>query len=257
MNAPLAGFDTGPRHVLDLSVTAMPGGVSRMQRHRVAFPWSLGRAFEAAEGPLRILPQVAGAGLLSGDSRRQRLRIGAGASARVEDAGAIVVHRGTRGPAATAWHYELSAGAQLTIAAEPYALSPGSALHLKTCIAMDPGAVFVGFEGVCLAGDGPADWRSETVVTGPCGAPMMIDRQEVAAGDYGPLGALPGGACAFGSVLVLCPQGRVPALTLPHTPGTYAGTTPLRGGIGVGIRLAAASGGALRDAALSVMGQLA
>ncbi len=259
MNAPQTAFAPATEHVLDLSVSAAPGGVLRMHRHRVAFPWSIGRAFGAAdaEGTLRILPQVAGAGLLSGDSRHQRLSICPGAAVRVEDAGAIVVHRGKRGPAATAWRYQIAAGARLTIAAEPYALSPGSALHLSTSIAYDPSGSFVGFEGVCLAGDRPVDWRSETVVEDLTGAPLLIDRQSVTAADYARLGALPGKVSAFGSFLILCPPEKTPALSLPSAPGVYAGMTPLRGGIGVGVRLAADSGGTLRAAALSIMDQLA
>lgn len=259
MNAPQAAFAPAVEHVLDLSVSAASGGVMRMHRHRVAFPWSVGRAFGSAdaEGALRILPQVAGAGLLSGDSRHQRMSIGPGAAVRVEDAGAIVVHRGKRGPAATAWRYEIAAGARLTIAAEPYALSPGSALHLNTSISYDPSGSFVGFEGVCLAGGGAADWRSETVVEDLAGAPLFIDRQSVASADYSRLGALPGKVNAFGSVLILCPPNKTPALSLPSAPGVYAGMTPLRGDIGAGVRLAAESGGALRAAALSIMDQLA
>lgn len=259
MNAPKAGLVPAAEHVLDLSVSAAPGEVLRMHRHRVAFPWSIGRAFGggAAEGPLRILPQVAGAGLLSGDSRRQRLRVGPDAAVRVEDAGAIVVHRGARGPAATAWRYEVAAGARLTIAAEPYALSPGSSLHLKTCISCDPNGVFVGFEGLCLAGGGAADWRSETTVRDPSGVIRLIDRQHAEPADYARLGALPRKVSAFGSVLILSPPNQTPTLSLPNVAGAFVGMTRLRGGVGVGVRLAAESGGALREAALSIMGQLA
>lgn len=265
MNAPHVAFDMQSSLSLDLTVSAVPDGVPRMHRHRVAFPWSLGRAFGPADtnGPLRILPQVAGAGLLAGDSRHQRLRVGPGAAARIEDAGSIVVHRGTARPAATVWDYHVGEGACLTVAAEPYSLSPGASLRLRTRISMDPSGVFVGFEGVCLAGGGPADWRSETVVEDPSGAPLLIDRQRAAAADYPRLGALTGGmktdgANAFGSILILCPPAKMPDLALPlDAPGIYAGLTPLRGGIGVGIRMAASSGGTLRDAALSMMHQLA
>ncbi|MEM7522188.1 MAG: urease accessory protein UreD [Pseudomonadota bacterium] len=255
-------------YALDLSVDIGPDGESRMTRHRVAFPWSLGRAFpaERAGGPLRILPQVAGAGLLSGDMRRQRVRVGAGAAARIEDAGAIVAHRGAHGPAAARWRYDLAAAARLTLAAEPYALSPGASLSLQTEIVIDPAASFLGFEGVCLAGEGPASWRSETIVRAPDWTVLLVDRQRAEASDYARFAALPGKPAAFGSFLLLAPSSGQSSefeaaaslcASISEKFGAYAAAAPLRGGVGVGVRLAAAAGGDLRRAAIAIMAALA
>ncbi|MEJ8570289.1 urease accessory protein UreD [Microbaculum marinum] len=255
-----------PPCALDLAVDVGADGRSRLLRRRVAFPWSMGRGFapEWPGEPILILPQAAGAGLLSGDDVEQRLEIRSGAAARLESAGATMVHRGDRGAARSQWRFRLREEAALVVAAEPHVLASGCRLELRTDIEIEDGASFIGFEGIChaasLSGSEPAGaWFAETRVRRFDGRTLFVDRQEAKADDAGRVKALPGAPSAFGTVLVLGPAadrcGIAPgALELP---GVYAAAAVLRAEAGLAVRIAAQTGGALRTAGRQLVSRAA
>jgi len=252
-------------HALDLTVERGADGRSRLIRKRVAFPWSLGRAFApiSSDDPLLILPQAAGAGLVAGDDVHQAVTLDADTAARLESAGATVVHGGSGSLARSHWTFSLSPSSALVVAAEPYVLAPDADLHLTTQIDIAPDAVFIGFEGMCHAvpPDGTASrgsWRTDTRVFRPDGEILLIDRQRAEAGDPARLSALPFAPAAFGTIFVLAPPDRLTELeTGPIAlPEVYAAATPLRKNAGIGIRIAAPTGGRLRDAGMMLLNQL-
>lgn len=250
---------------LDLVAAPGPDNRTRIVRRRVAYPWSLGRAFAPSRPgePLLVLPQEAAAGLLAGDRVEQRLTLERDASVRLAFAGATLVLAdapGRRRPARSLWRHALGPGARLVAAAEPHALLPGAELDLATEIALDPSATYIGFEGICLAeGPGGCAWRSELTVRRPDGPPLLIDRQAARDEDLRRAARLPGAPAAFGTLLALAPPGAAARLAaaLPpgaiDLPGAYAAAAPLRGGAGLAVRIAAPAGGALRDAGRALL----
>ncbi|MEM8728995.1 MAG: urease accessory protein UreD [Pseudomonadota bacterium] len=240
-------------YALDLSVEH-----GRLVRHRVAFPWSLGRPYsdERWSEAIRIIPQVAGAGLLSGDHVRQRLRLGAHARMRLESAGAMQVLSGDRGVARSDWQFEIGPHAMLVLESEPYALMPTTRLDLRNVIALDPGAILLAAELVCPAvPDKPGEWRSETVVHDLAGCPLLIDRQEMFAQTAARLARLPDHMTAFGTIWIMAQTCSDIVADLPDVPARV-GVTALRAGAGFAIRLGARDGGKLRAASRRLMDAL-
>ena len=245
---------------LDIAVRREGCGPSRLERRRVAHPWSLGRGYPAADpaGPLTVIPQVAGAGLLSGDAVAQRVEVGAGAALRLVSAGAMLVHGGGR-VARSRWDWRLEPGARAVQAAEPHVLMPGAALELVTEVVLAPSGLYLGFEGVCRPGCDPADWSAQTRALRPHGEVLFADRQAADPDDFARLARLPGAPAAFGSLLLLGPK-EVHA-ALPEgpldLPGAWGAVAPLRAGAGRMARIACADGGALRAAGLALLARVA
>lgn len=239
---------------LDLTVAVGPDGRSRIAARRAAFPWSLGRGYPGPPGAaVEVIPQVAGAGLLAGDAVRQAVRVGPGAALRLTSAGAMLVHGDAEGREARSdWRMEAGPGAVLVVASEPHALLAGAALDLAQTLVIDAGARFAGFEGVCRAGPGGA-WRTRSLVMRPGGEVLFDDRQAAGVDALDRAAALPGGWTAFGTVLALGPDSGAAMEALPEGPldlgpGVWAAAARLRGGCGVGVRIAAVDGGRLREA---------
>lgn len=236
-------------YALDLSVQS-----GRIVRHRVSFPWSLGRAYVADDwmGGLRVIPQVAGAGLLAGDRVRQRVRLRTQTKLRLESAGAMQVLAGNDGLAASQWHFDVGPGAMLVLDAEPYALMPKAALGLRSLFRLAPGAVVLAAEMVCHirpeAGQ-LGSWQTETRVHTTAGAPCFIERQVASCRSFQRCMLLPDKAAAFGTIWVLADQNIADHSTanLPDVPCRIA-KSMLRAGSGVSLRLAAKDGGTLREA---------
>ena len=244
---------------LDLVVTAPAPGANRLERRRVSHPWSLGRGYPGPDGLLDVIPQVAGAGLLAGEAVTQRLEIGPCAGLRLVSAGAMLVLGGTA-PAHSDWHWHLHPGARAVQTSEAHVLLPGAELRLTTRIDLAPGALYLGFEGVCLAEPAaPVRWRLETTVCGPAGTAFAIDRQGADAAALARLRGLPGAPAAFGTLLLLGPPSIAQALPCGRLdlPGAFAAAAPLREDLGMIARIACPDGGTLRQAGLALMAQTA
>lgn len=249
-------------YALDVSVTA-----DRMQRKRVAFPWSLGRAYacETWTGALRLIPQVSGAGLLSGDHLRQKVHVDAQARLRLESAGAMQVLAGTSGVARSDWNFVLEHGAMLVLDAEPYALMPRAALDLHSHFHLAPEAIVLAAEAICYTHmdiaqhpHGLGTWRSQTTVADASGASMFIDRQAASIEGVKRLRRLPTGFAAFGTIWVLADIkiAEAAVVDLPDVTPCRLALSPLRAGAGIAIRLAAVDGGVLRFACRLLMNVL-
>ncbi|MEM1076801.1 MAG: urease accessory protein UreD [Pseudomonadota bacterium] len=248
-------------YALDVSVTE-----DRLHRHRVAFPWSLGRAYacETWMGAFRLIPQVSGAGLLSGDHVWQRVRLEANARLRLESAGAMQVLAGKSGPARSEWSFVLNRGAMLVLDAEPYALMPGAKLMLRNHIQLAPGAIVLAAEALCdtvpntqTSLDQLPDWQTETRVAETSGALRFIDRQVASPRSHACLRQLPDRSAAFGTIWVLA-DASLAELVVAELPDLHClmALSPLRTGTGMAIRLAACNGGVLRCACRLLMSVL-
>ncbi len=259
----------GPRPVapaLDVAVAIGPDGRSRLARRRARWPVSLGRDYPGAPGePAVLIPQSAGAGLLAGDALRHRIEVGAGAGLRLVAAGATpVLGPGTTSSPTTALSEtsaQLGEGALLVLAAEPHVLLPGARLALALHAVLPESATLLAFDGVCGSDGPPGPWRAETVLTRPDGETLFEDRQAAGTTALSAAARLPGRWGAYGTVIALAPPAGRAALgeALPEgavdlAPGAWAAAATLRGGVGVGVRIAARDGGALRAAARRALG---
>lgn len=251
------------RNAFALDISVADG---RMHRHRVAFPWSVGRPYicETWRGALRLIPQVSGAGLLSGDHVRQRVRLGPQTRLRIESAGAMQVLSGRSGPARSDWSFALDPGAMLVLDAEPYTLMPRAQLDLRSDIKLAPGAILLASEAICHAHpnirqnpDGFGEWRAQTRVADVSGGPIFTDRQAVSHQGGARLARLPDGATAFGTIWVLTDLdiAEHAVTSLPDVACRIA-FSPLRAKVGFAIRLAAIDGGTLRGACRTLMAVL-
>lgn len=252
--------DGRDEYSLDLTVGRPGGGASRLTRRRVRFPWSLGRAF-GGEGPgdaLEIIPQSAGGGLLAGDVQRQRVRVEAGARALIRSAGATVVYGTPSGGvcAEQSWRFELGPEAALAMASEPFALRRRSDLRTRQTVVLPACGVFVGAEAVVIDQEATACWRSRLDVERPDGARVLVDGQRSTAEIGRRLASAPRPWRAFATLYALAPPERIPAMSLaiggadrPGTARVVMAAAPLRGGLGLGVRIMASDGGAMRDAA--------
>lgn len=251
----------GDAFALDISVAD-----GRMHRHRVAFPWSLGRPYacETWRGAFRLIPQVSGAGLLSGDHVRQRVRLGPQTRLRIESAGAMQVLSGQSGPARSDWSFALDPGAMLVLDAEPYALMPRAQLDLRSDIRLAPGAILLASETICHTHanirknqDGFGEWHAQTRLADMSGELMFTDRQAVSHQGGARLGRLPDGMTAFGTIWVLAdPNIAEQAVANLPDVGCRIALSPLRAKAGFAIRLAATDGGTLRVASRALMAVL-
>lgn len=248
---------------LDISVVAGADGRSRLLRHRVSYPWSLGRGYNI--GPdartAMVIPQIAGAGLLAGDSFRQNIKVDAGGALQLVSAGATLVH-GASVPRASRsdWHYRIGAGASVMIASEPHVLMEGSDLDLRQDLVVDETSVVIASEAVIPApGASNVSWRMRTTARRPDGTVVFRDVQIVDAAALARTRRLPGGHAACATVLVFLPRcggAEIRCLLEERLKAAGAGIwgaiAALRGGAGFGGRLTAATGGQVRDAMIDL-----
>lgn len=246
---------TGERPALDLAIALGRDGRSRIAARSVRFPWSLGRGYAGDRG-VTVIPQVAGAGLLSGDRVSQRIRVERDASLRLVSAGATLVYGGDAGPAQSEWLVEVQPGACAILGSEPYVLLSGSALQLETTFVVAPGGVLIAAEGiVCDPSGTPVSFRTTSTIRCPERGLLFHDRQAATWDDILRAGALCARPTAFASVICVdsgiergSVVGAVQDGEVDLGPGVWAGAARLARGTGIGIRIAASSGGLLRAA---------
>jgi urease accessory protein UreH len=259
-------WQPAPAFCFDVTLARGRDGRTRLARRSVSHPWSLGRSFPAEDDPgaATLIPQAAAAGLLAGDVHRQRVRLEAGASARLVAAGATMVYGAGDGRIAeSAWRFEIGSGARLEHRAEPYVLhGPARLRSTQTVVLAETGCCLT-WDAVVFSGDRAAAWTAELVVESPEGAALLIDAQRAAPGALARQGAPPGCWRAFGALHLLAPAApraaleRAAASGLAGTrSGVFAAAAPLAGALGLGLRIAARDGGRLRGALHDMAGRL-
>ncbi len=261
-----ANYQPPARASLDLSIERGANGASRLIRHRVSYPWSLGRGYpNGDDGSVMILPQVAGAGLLAGDWIDQRIRVGMHASLNLASAGATLVH-GRHGAqeATSRWTYDLAEGAQVVAAIAPNALLDNAQIRQENFVTIHPTATLVLVDGfVDASTDQSVEWSGTTTVRRPNGDTMMIDRQVAGNTLLSRHSRFPRRWTAFASLLVLVPAekcsdllGLVRNPSPPANPSEWVGVSKLRQSCGIGLRYATQDGASLRLAITRTLSQL-
>jgi len=239
---------------------------SRITRRRVSWPWSLPRGYHlhGAQGPLTVLPQAAGAGLLPGDNWRHEIAVERHARLRLVEAGSTAVHRAKAGPGTVDWHLSAGSGATLALFSQPYVMMEGARLHQRMRLSLHPHAVVVVADGFCLRGgpDVAQEWHSELAVEQEDGAPLLRDAQSVTGAELARLAQVHASACAFGAVTLLAPRPTQEELRQELPEGAfgcdegYAAVGPLRGEVGLALRLTCRDGGALVRAMAGVQARI-
>lgn len=258
-----------PAEAPQLSVTIGldGGGRSRITGRRVSWPWSLPRGYHlhGAQGPLTVLPQAAGAGLLPGDLWRHEIAVERHARLRMVEAGSTVVHRAGDEPGAVHWQLSAGSGAVLALLSQPYVMMTGARLHQRMRLSLHSHAVAVLADGFCLRGeaaDAAMEWQSDLTVEREDGTPLLRDAQSVTGAELARLAGVHETARAFGAVTLLAPGPTLEGLRqdLPDgafgCEGGYAAVGPLRGEVGLALRIACPDGGALVRAMAAVQDRI-
>lgn len=250
-----------------LNISAVPGadGRSRLVRHRVSFPWSLGRGYPSALGPhrLTVIPQMAGAGLMAGDRFNHRISVMADAELEITAAGATLVHgRSVRDSAVSDWRLDVQDNAALLIAPEPHVLMSGADLLFRQNISVGADGIFLGADMIAIApGVRDASFRAETNIKRPDGTSVFADVQSADEPLLGHLVALPGGCTCFATILIVAAPhllGNVTAVVdqavRALSRNVFGQFADLRGGAGIGLRITGNDAGAVRTAVRELYG---
>lgn len=259
MNAPFRPHDADP--VLDLRIERSADARSRLADRHVRFPWSVGRGYPGPPGaPVVLIPQCAGAGLLSGDSVQQRLRVGDNAALDLHSAGAMLTYGRPGGRTSVSdWTLDLGAGSRTRFFSEPYVLLDHADLMLRQIIIADTTAELVAIEGVTYAGDvGTIGWQTQTSVYRPDGKILFVDRQCATPDLLKRVRKLPGSWRAFGTMIVLTASPEQSLCAADRAAREFEGkayvaATSIAGNIGVCARIAAPDGQTLRETMRQLM----
>ena len=234
----------------------------KLIKKKVTFPWSLGRGYEQRSGLncIRILPQVAGAGLMSGDNFFQRVYLGKDARARIEDSGSMIVLSGQKGPAATHWEYTVDEGGILILDSEPYCLLENARCEVYNTFYLSDSATVIALDGFCHSKNLVEKfgcYKNETKIMSLDGNLILIDRQKAMADSLNRLSKyVKKGSGAVGTINIFAMEkvsknliAVVEDLGIPHARSSFNGIS------GYSIRLLAPSGGQLRNVTKNVLKQ--
>ena len=234
----------------------------KLIKKKVTFPWSLGRGYEQRSGIncIRILPQVAGAGLMSGDNFFQRVYLGKDARAKLEDSGSMIVLSGQKGSAATHWEYTVDEGGVLILDSEPYCLLDNAKCEVYNTFYLSESATVISLDGFCHSKNLVEKfgfYKNETKVRSLDGKLILIDRQKALAGSLHRLSKyVEKGSGAVATINIFAVKkvsenlmAVVDDLDIPHARTAFNGIS------GFSIRLLAPSGGQLRNVTKHVLDQ--
>tara|TARA_Y100001968_G_C19259637_1_gene668632 strand:+ start:176 stop:994 length:819 start_codon:yes stop_codon:yes gene_type:complete len=234
----------------------------QLVKKKVTFPWSLGRGYEQRSGIncIRILPQVAGAGLMSGDNFFQRVYLGKDVRARMEDSGSMIVLSGKKGPAATHWEYIVNEGGILILDSEPYCLLDNAKCEVYNTFYLSESATVISLDGFCHSKNLVEKfgfYKNETNVRSLDGKLILMDRQKALADSLYRLSKyVEKGSGAVGTINIFAVEkvsanliAVVDDLDIPNARTAFNGIS------GFSVRLLAPSGGQLRNVTKHVLGQ--
>ncbi|HVI30252.1 urease accessory protein UreD [Hansschlegelia sp.] len=234
-------------------VFARGGGRSALVRQVTPYPFHVTRPFalDAARPDLATLYlQSASGGIYRGDRLELDLAVRPGAAAHVTSQAATVVHHTGAQRARQITRLSVAEGAFAALTLDPLILFPGAELTVETSVHLAPGALAILAEGVAAhdfsgAGRPFGELRAETSVFGPDGKLLLADRSTVPGAEFAEL--LGPGMAAYGSALLLGPEGRLPdpaALEAAlDAVGCLAAACPAPNGAGLSVRMIASNGG--------------
>lgn len=249
---------SGPGPNLDLVVARHPWAGTQLVRRRVRWPYALTNPFRLDAAPadmLTIVLQSASGAIVAGDRIAHRIEAGPGAALHVTSQAATAVHAMPVG----AWAVDsgeliVRENAFVELLPEPRVLFPRAELLQRLVIDIDRGAVVIAGDGFLTHDPFGQDepfrrLAAETIIRDGSGRVLAVDRLDVEGSAIGRSEWR-----AHGWLAVLCSPERLDADTaiatldsaLTPIAGLYAGASPLPHAAGIGVRLAARDGEALR-----------
>jgi len=239
-------------------VARHPWAGTQLVRRRVRWPYALTTPFRLDAAPadmLTIVLQSASGAVVAGDRIAQCIEAGPGAALHVTSQAATAVHAMPVGTwAEDCGELIVRENAFVELLPEPRVLFPRAELRQRLVIDMDRGAVAIVGDGFLTHDPSGQDepfrrLAAETIVRDGAGRVLAVDRVDVSGPAIGRAEWR-----AHGWLTVLCSPERldaepaIAALDGALTPitGLYAGASPLPHAAGIGVRLAARDGEALR-----------
>lgn len=259
---------SAPAPQLELAFAPDAGGVTRVARRRVCYPYTFLKPFWFGDRPpglATVMLQSASGGLFGGETLTQTVSLARGAAVHLTTQAAAIVHA-MRGQPPARQHVRLVAGpgAHLEYVCEPLLLFPDAGLEQTFEVELDPTACVVYADGFVQHDPGTDDrpfahYRSDLGVRVAEGRLLLLDRMEIAGAEFAAAMRTARGAWrACGICLVAAPAlgarhaaiaGLLnAALAALEDPNVYAAAVVAPNDSGVVCRIAAADGAALRAA---------
>jgi urease accessory protein len=243
---------------LDLGVACHPWAGTQLVRRRVRWPYALTTSFRLDAAPadmLTIVLQSASGAIVAGDRIAHRIEAGPGAALHVTSQAATAVHAMPVGTwAEDSGQLIVRENAFVELLPEPRVLFPRAELVQRLVIDIERGAVAIVGDGFLTHDPAGHDelfrrLAAETIIRDGTGRVLAVDRLDVSGPAIGRSDWR-----AHGWLAVLCWPERldvetaIRALDSALTPIAclYAGVSPLPHDTGIGVRLAARNGEALR-----------
>ena len=253
-----ARSNEGPQAALRFA--RAPDGRSYIARQRVGYPFHITRPFhldEAPAGALTLYLQSVSGGIYQGEDLHMTCAAGPGSASHVTTQAATIVHRMPRAPARQTVVLGAEGDALLEYLPDPLIMFPGSRLTSVLEIAAAADATVIASESFSHHDPGGEDrrfdlFRAELRIRDEEGRLLALERYAL-AGDRleagrGQLSRWP----AQGSFVVAHRGPACDAIltalraALAPTEALYGGASALPNGCGVGVRLLARDGAALR-----------
>jgi urease accessory protein len=248
----------GPGPDLDLVVARHPWAGTQLVRRRVRWPFALTNPFRLDGAPadmLTIVLQSASGAIVAGDRIAHRIEAGPGAALHVTSQAATAVHAMPVGTwAEDSGELIIRESAFVELLPEPRVLFPRAELCQQLVIDIDRSAVAIAGDGFLVHDPFGQDesfrrLAAETIIRDGTGRVLAVDRVDVSGPAIGRSEWR-----AHGWLTVLCSPERLDGDTaiaaldsaLAPIAGLYAGASALPHAAGIGVRLAARDGEALR-----------
>ena len=249
---------SGPGPNLDLVVARHPWAGTQLVRRRVRWPYALTTPFRLDAAPadmLTIVLQSASGAIVARDRIAHRIEAGPGAALHVTSQAATAVHAMPVGTwAEDSGELIVGENAFVELLPEPRVLFPRAELLQRLVIGIERGAMAIAGDGFLTHDPSGQDepfrrLAAETIIRDGTGRVLAVDRLDVSGSAIGRSEWR-----AHGWVTVLCSPERLLAGTaiaaldsaLAPIARLYAGASPLPHAAGIGVRLAARDGEALR-----------
>jgi urease accessory protein len=261
------------RPQLDVAAARHPSAGTHLAHRRIRWPYALTSSFRLDAAPadmLTLIVQSASGALVGGDRVRQRIEVGPGAALHVTTPAATAVHGMPDGVRAeeTA-EITVGAGAFVEHLPEPRVLFPGADLVQRLLIDIDPSAAailgdgFLTHDPAARSGGAALPDGRPPLMSGTVGFRRLVAETIVRTGALVRVadrvditGAALAGSpwSAHGWIAVLCSPERLDTAAavaeleaaLAPIDSLYAGASALPLDSGIGLRLAARDGEALR-----------
>lgn len=252
---------------LQLDFERVHGGRTIIRRQYSSYPFHVCRPFYLDDGKLRgmasIYTQSCAGGLYTEDCLHSDFHIREDSAVHITSQASTIVHRGTRGPASQRVDIKVQSGAYVEYMPDPMILLAGAHLQSSLQLTVDETASVVMLDSFLAHDPQGLDERferfdNEVIIQNAAGAPLAIDRFSISGERFasGNLASMGRYRC-HASLMVYSNRADLPGLIdgcrriLANSDACLGGVSELPDQCGVGIRVLATHGAALKSATLA------